>query len=385
MLPHLKRTHYIQLAAVSIVLLFLVVFVPVSTVLNNQEGNKKLQRVATNSVDPFLVLSGITAFDGVVLLGNVTGVDVVGFTFKVHFVAFPWGRFDIPDQSPAGNAAYNRLATDATLIVAGRQTSFKAGTVIPSFDAIVPIDEGQPNLYPFDKYYTTFDMSLFVGSSFNESIPMAIGIVGAVQSWTVGLSLSKAQGTSGLVLVDTTINRSWTTKFFSMIVVIIMWALSLAVFTLAITLWLRDRKVEPPTIAITASLLFALPALRNSQPGAPVIGSSVDVAGFMWNMVLVAVSCFLLIVNYVIKYTREKPANPSQSNNNAASLAAPPPAQSSSVPTVVKATGMQHTAYQNNHSMDAANGQNTRYSPRSAQTLSDGSTQGPLYEVRAIV
>nr|KAJ3400147.1 hypothetical protein HK105_004771 [Polyrhizophydium stewartii] len=105
-------------------------------------------------------------------------------------------------------------------------------------------------------------------------------------------------------------SRSWTTRLFSMMIVIIMWVLSLGVFVMAATLWLRGRKVEPPTIAVTGALLFALPSLRNSQPGAPIIGASIDVAGFMWNMLLVAVSSVLLLTNYIIKYKREKPSKP---------------------------------------------------------------------------
>ena len=90
-------------------------------------------------------------------------------------------------------------------------------------------------------------------------------------------------------------------------VTLIMWALSLIALTLTVTLWFRDRKVEPPTISITTALLFALPAVRNTQPGAPVIGCTADVAGFFWNMALLSISAFLLMLNYIVKYQREKP------------------------------------------------------------------------------
>ena len=81
-----------------------------------------------------------------------------------------------------------------------------------------------------------------------------------------------------------------------------MWILSLTDITLAATLWFRDRKVEPPTIGFSAGLLFALPAVRNVQPGAPVIGCTMDVAGFFWAMFLVAVaSKFKFLKTFLIQ------------------------------------------------------------------------------------
>lgn len=70
-----------------------------------------------------------------------------------------------------------------------------------------------------------------------------------------------------------------------------MWTLSLTVLTLAATLWFRDRKVEAGTIAVASGLLFALPAIRNVQSGAPPLGCTADVSSFFWCMPLVAFAC----------------------------------------------------------------------------------------------
>ena len=62
---------------------------------------------------------------------------------------------------------------------------------------------------------------------------------------------------------------------------LIMWTLSLTILTLATTLWFRDRKVEPGTIGVASGLLFALPAIRNTQAGAPPLGCTADVSRFV--------------------------------------------------------------------------------------------------------
>lgn len=79
--------------------------------------------------------------------------------------------------------------------------------------------------------------------------------------------------------------RSATSKFFSIFMIIMMWLMSLFVLTLAVTLWMRGRKVEPPTIGVVTGMLFALPAMRAVQPGIPSIGCTSDVIGFFWNEV----------------------------------------------------------------------------------------------------
>ena len=89
-----------------------------------------------------------------------------------------------------------------------------------------------------------------------------------------------------------------------------MWVLSLTILTLVSTIWFRDRKVEPPIIGLCASLLFALPAVRNTQPDSPPIGMTMDVGGFFFNMAIVAFSAFLAMLNYIYRYRREKPAPP---------------------------------------------------------------------------
>jgi hypothetical protein len=51
--------------------------------------------------------------------------------------------------------------------------------------------------------------------------------------------------------------------------------------------------------------LFAIPQLRNVQPGIPSIGCAADTLSFFWCMALIAFSLLLLMWNYIIN-KREK-------------------------------------------------------------------------------
>jgi hypothetical protein len=57
----------------------------------------------------------------------------------------------------------------------------------------------------------------------------------------------------------------------------VMWLLSLSVFIAAMSVWFRDKKTELPLVSISTALLFALPNIRNSQPGVPTpVGTTED-------------------------------------------------------------------------------------------------------------
>ena len=56
-----------------------------------------------------------------------------------------------------------------------------------------------------------------------------------------------------------------------------MWFLSLSIFVAAMSVWFRGKNAELPLVAISTALLFALPNIRNSQPGVPSpVGTTED-------------------------------------------------------------------------------------------------------------
>jgi hypothetical protein len=106
------------------------------------------------------------------------------------------------------------------------------------------------------------------------------------------------------------ISRAPTQKFFSLFIILIMWIMSLGVFSMSLAHLWYSRKVEAPTIGVVTTMLFALPAVRNTQPGAPPIGCTSDVVGFFWNMGLVASGAMILL--YRFSFQESKPYVPLQ-------------------------------------------------------------------------
>ncbi|KAI9098338.1 hypothetical protein DFS34DRAFT_649922 [Phlyctochytrium arcticum] len=280
--------------------------------------------------------SVLNAFNYISVDYSVISVAPDKLSFTVHFEFLPKGdlstqlpstidssQADVPDEimSMFGTNANGdpiQLRTDVNLTIGSHQLSFKNGQSMGPADLNFPIS-GDVNKYPFDKWRTLFRLSgTFTNRTANATqAPLSILLNGnaplAAYSVEFVRMCDASLNRDGTALVfAANIRRALTTKVFVVILTVFMWILSLSVMAVALSVWFRGRKVEPPTIAVAVSMLFALPSIRNSQPLAPPIGSTVDVVGFFWNLVIVAVAASSLLINYITHTKAEFP----QSKNN---------------------------------------------------------------------
>ena len=61
------------------------------------------------------------------------------------------------------------------------------------------------------------------------------------------------------------------------------------------------RKIEIGMFSFLGALLFAFPALRNSQPGTPPIGTMSDFLAFFWAEVIIALSLLSVVLRWIIR------------------------------------------------------------------------------------
>ena len=187
---------------------------------------------------------------------------------------------------------------------------------VPALGMIYPLSVCKAlSYYPLDSYNSTFYMSLYIElSNVNTTsgtgyalVPYSLKITNLVSGWdnvpTAVATRSKPGAfntDSGTVQVHLNFSRFGVIKGFSLFVVIMMWIISLAVFTLAFDNYFVQhlmKEVNPAAASLANGLLFALPALRLVQPGIPPLTSYllVDVCGFYLNMGLVSLSVVLMI------------------------------------------------------------------------------------------
>ncbi|RKO94664.1 hypothetical protein BDK51DRAFT_29638, partial [Blyttiomyces helicus] len=224
-------------------------------------------------------------------------------TLKVHFDITPLG----PVVDQASHTQVKAVPAGPIVVTFDTTTyGFPAGRVVASQNILFQFSIANPSNYPFDVYVDDF----FIIATWSnpvtnqsENLPISMGLENQLGIWNMAMQLSNARNATtakstlfptrftsnprvidisgsglvpGIVAVHVEFTRSWMIRFFAIGIFLLMWLLSFAILVLAVSLCWRRRKVEPPTIAVTLSMLFALPTVRNIMPGIPPLGIIFD-------------------------------------------------------------------------------------------------------------
>ena len=233
--------------------------------------------------------------------GRIVTADVMKGDVVVRLEFTPKGSFLSADGST--------LARDLELFVAsatGKNVhEFKKGKRMNPIEAVVEIYEGEPMDYPFDTH--TAELSFFFEPAVksgetggNESIPAAVELRGSVAGLRMDTEYAKENAPDHTV-IDISIQRATTAVFFSVFIMIAMWALAFGVLCLVFRVFAGHRKIEISMFSFLGALLFAFPALRNSQPGTPPIGTLSDFIAFFWAEVIIALSLLSVVICWLVR------------------------------------------------------------------------------------
>lgn len=220
--------------------------------------------------------------DGVVVDARALKVDT-----SVNEVTFRLG-FD-----PRGSyATENGLLTRPLTVEVPSDTGtvarkFNAGQEMRSLDVTDVLFDGFQTDYPFDRYTTS--LTVVVVNEADEAVPTTLEIQPEVHGFSFSPHNTTPRPGSGLT-VEFGVRRSAATRLFAIFVMVIMWTLALTAFGLMVRVILLGRPIEFPMFTFLAALLFAFPAVRNTLPGAPPLGTRFDYLSFFWCEMLVAFS-----------------------------------------------------------------------------------------------
>jgi len=277
--------------------------------VNSQEGIK-----TRNTFESFGTIPGGNINDNLATnwtqsnfaLGSLVNLD----SFDPNSKTGPAIGVDI-SYAPLNNLASanggNAPGVGIQVFVQQSKFNFSANATFPVQNINV-VTDGNPNSYPFDTYTGFLVLQAAVLQS-GDPIPFTIYSTGAVQGFTSKTEFQVLQDGADLdgsvVQLTYVVRRSNTTRLFSAIIFILMWLLSLSVFIAAMSVWFREKNTELGLVSISTALLFALPRIRNSQPGVPtVVGTTEDMVGFFWNVLLVATSAISLLIKYIMQNKR---------------------------------------------------------------------------------
>jgi hypothetical protein len=234
--------------------------------------------------------------------GRIVTADVMKGDVMVRLEFTPHGSFLSADGVT--------LARDLDLYVASatgkNMHEFKKGKRMNPVEAVVEIYEGEPMDYPFDAHTAElmffFEPAAAKGGETGgtEAIPMAVELRGSVAGLRIDTEYAK-ENTPDHAVIDINLQRATTAVFFSTFIMIAMWALAIGVVCLVYRVFAGHRKIEISMFSFLGALLFAFPALRNSQPGTPPIGTLSDFLAFFWAEVIIALSLLSVVLRWLIR------------------------------------------------------------------------------------
>jgi hypothetical protein len=195
------------------------------------------------------------------------------------------------------------LARDLELYIASANgknlQEFKKGKRMNPIETVLEIYEGEPMDYPFDEHVAELSFT-FAAPGGGEPVPAAVEMRGSVAGLRIDTEYAK-ENTPEHPVVDVTVERASTTIFFSTFIMAAMWLLVIAVLFLVARVFAGHRKIEISMFSFLGALLFAFPALRNSQPGTPPIGTLSDFIAFFWAEVIIALSLLAVVLRWLIR------------------------------------------------------------------------------------
>lgn len=232
------------------------------------------------------------------VFGRIVTADPIKGDVMVRLEFKPQGNLLSPDGAT--------LARDLELYVASatgkNMHEFKKGKRMTPVEAVVEIYEGEPMDYPFDEH--SAELAFFfqpAGAAGGEAVPMAVELRGSVAGLRIEPEYDPDHNTPDAAVIDISLERAATARFFSIFIMIAMWSLTIGVILLVFRVHSGQRKIEISMFSFLGALLFAFPALRNSQPGTPPIGTLSDFLAFFWAEVIIALSLLSVVLRWIIR------------------------------------------------------------------------------------
>jgi uncharacterized protein DUF4436 len=232
---------------------------------------------------------------------RIVTADPMKGDISIRLTFTPHGSF----LSADGVTLSHDLLLDINAGAGKHAYEFKKGKRMDPVEAIVEMFDGEPMDYPFDKHQA--ELSFYfepagatAATEPDKSIPVAIQLSGSVSGLRIDAEYAK-EHKDDHVVVDLDLARASTTIFFSTFIMAAMWALTLGVVFLVFRVLAGHRKIEIGMFSFLGALLFAFPALRNSQPGTPPIGTLSDFLAFFWAEVMIALSLLSVVLTWLIR------------------------------------------------------------------------------------
>jgi hypothetical protein len=162
----------------------------------------------------------------------------------------------------------------------------------------VDLTGGNVAEYPFDTYRADLAVQCFANAlppaSDARALPAQVTVWEAVLGYH--LEPSEQPGSNPTeVTLTLEIHRSGAFAVFALAAYSAMVVLACSALTIGILAFTGVRRPDAPFVGALGAIVFALPALRDSLPGAPPLGVRADLFVFLWTAVAAVIALALFV------------------------------------------------------------------------------------------
>lgn len=156
----------------------------------------------------------------------------------------------------------------------------------PMVTTQVPISiSGEVSSYPNDVYSGDIEI--------DSDVPIQIDAESHIQAYTADMTLDDHSKPTEMT-VNFDFSRSRSIVIFAWFIYVLIACVALLALSVSIAV-ARGAKFEFSMVGWIGALLFVLPAIRNSLPGQPPIGTIGDFAVFFWAEIIIVISLVTLL------------------------------------------------------------------------------------------
>jgi hypothetical protein len=221
----------------------------------------------------------------------------------VRITPKPHGTFAIQESDGSES---DEMSTDLTFNISvegGKGTiPLKKNNPAPSIDGTLTVFDGRTSDYPFDKHRAELYAYFVNPKTGQRDIPIEVVFSGTLAGYNIDTQAIQGYDSPNKVGVNISISRTIVTKAFSMFILTLMWVVSLIVLFIALSVLFQNRPIETTLFSFMGTIIFALPAIRNLQPGIPPVGTLTDFLSFFWAEILVVISVGIMFYCWQTRY-----------------------------------------------------------------------------------
>jgi hypothetical protein len=128
----------------------------------------------------------------------------------------------------------------------------------------------------------------------SKRVPLSVDLSASIPGLKFSGTIDETQA-SEIDRIELSVRRTNNVIFLSLLCNLLMMALAICVLLMAVRGTTADRQLDLLPLSLSISLIFGLPALRNTQPGVPPLGVISDYVSFIWAENIVAVSAIIIM------------------------------------------------------------------------------------------